>query len=237
MLHAMADLTEPLTDQELDRLEQLLLDRVEEDAVTEESDEGVLCVSELDGFLTAIVSGPTTVMPSQWLPAVWGNFEPRWRNVDDFQDVMSLFVRHMNDIVAHLMEEPEEFEPMYGERVVNGEQVPVVDEWCEGYMRGVALSTDEWETAPPEIVDLLAPILAFTQDTSWAGHDIADPEEADGVRDAIAPNVRAIHAYWLERRGAAIASVAPFRREQPRVGRNDPCPCGSGKKHKHCCLH
>ena len=26
-----------------------------------------------------------------------------------------------------------------------------------------------------------------------------------------------------------------FRREQPKVGRNDPCPCGSGKKFKHCC--
>ena len=25
------------------------------------------------------------------------------------------------------------------------------------------------------------------------------------------------------------------RREQPKVGRNDPCPCGSGKKYKHCC--
>ena len=27
----------------------------------------------------------------------------------------------------------------------------------------------------------------------------------------------------------------PFRREQPKVGRNEPCPCGSGKKHKKCC--
>ena len=25
------------------------------------------------------------------------------------------------------------------------------------------------------------------------------------------------------------------RRETPKVGRNDPCPCGSGKKYKHCC--
>ena len=25
------------------------------------------------------------------------------------------------------------------------------------------------------------------------------------------------------------------RREQPKIGRNDPCPCGSGKKYKHCC--
>jgi hypothetical protein len=29
--------------------------------------------------------------------------------------------------------------------------------------------------------------------------------------------------------------VATFRREAPKVGRNDPCPCGSGKKYKKCC--
>ncbi len=27
----------------------------------------------------------------------------------------------------------------------------------------------------------------------------------------------------------------PFMRPEPRVGHNDPCPCGSGKKHKKCC--
>ena len=30
-------------------------------------------------------------------------------------------------------------------------------------------------------------------------------------------------------------ALRPFRREDPRVGRNDPCPCGSGKKYKKCC--
>jgi curved DNA-binding protein CbpA len=29
--------------------------------------------------------------------------------------------------------------------------------------------------------------------------------------------------------------ITPFRRESPKVGRNDPCPCGSGKKYKKCC--
>lgn len=28
---------------------------------------------------------------------------------------------------------------------------------------------------------------------------------------------------------------ATFRREAPKIHRNDPCPCGSGKKHKKCC--
>ena len=33
---------------------------------------------------------------------------------------------------------------------------------------------------------------------------------------------------------AAAAPQQPFTREQPKVGRNEPCPCGSGKKYKHC---
>ncbi len=29
---------------------------------------------------------------------------------------------------------------------------------------------------------------------------------------------------------------APLKSSQPKIGRNEPCPCGSGKKYKHCCL-
>ncbi len=29
--------------------------------------------------------------------------------------------------------------------------------------------------------------------------------------------------------------ATPDRRPAPKIGRNDPCPCGSGKKYKHCC--
>lgn len=32
-----------------------------------------------------------------------------------------------------------------------------------------------------------------------------------------------------------LVGPGQFRRETPKVGRNDPCPCGSGKKYKKCC--
>jgi len=35
--------------------------------------------------------------------------------------------------------------------------------------------------------------------------------------------------------GAGSAPAPPVHREEPKVGRNDPCPCGSGKKYKKCC--
>ncbi len=76
----------------------------------------------------------------------------------------------------------------------------VVDEWCEGYMRGVGLAADEWRAGAPEIADLLAPIRAFTEETDWLAHEIADLKQVEKLRDAIAPNVRAIHANWLARR-------------------------------------
>jgi preprotein translocase subunit SecA len=34
---------------------------------------------------------------------------------------------------------------------------------------------------------------------------------------------------------AASTNPEPFKRDKPKVGRNDPCPCGSGKKYKKCC--
>lgn len=37
-----------------------------------------------------------------------------------------------------------------------------------------------------------------------------------------------------ERERLASMPKQPYRREEPRVGRNDPCPCGSGKKYKKC---
>jgi SEC-C motif domain protein len=41
---------------------------------------------------------------------------------------------------------------------------------------------------------------------------------------------------WIYTR-AVREGPAPFKSTAPKPGRNDPCPCGSGRKYKHCCLH
>ncbi len=45
---------------------------------------------------------------------------------------------------------------------------------------------------------------------------------------------------WMKKhpevlQGGETVKVETVRREEPKVGRNDPCPCGSGKKYKKCC--
>jgi len=71
---------------------------------------------------------------------------------------------------------------------------------------------------------------------------IGSPADVKAVEEAPPPalsNVRYQHADYDEALAAASeapAAVAPppFTRAGQKVGRNDPCPCGSGKKYKHC---
>jgi hypothetical protein len=62
------------------------------------------------------------------------------------------------------------------------------------------------------------------KDTFWTA-----PDEVDDLDEEVD---------FLERNGrsASVQRPLPPRREPTKVGRNDPCPCGSGKKYKFCCL-
>lgn len=232
----MNDLFSPLSEDEFQYLDDFLLDRVDEDAYTAGMDEGVLDMSGLDGLFTAIVSGPVTIPPSQWLPVIWGDFEPEWESEKEFEAVFSLLIRYMNSIVSTLLDNPEDFEPLFMEREVDGKTYDIVDEWCEGYTQGMALASTQWDSGGVEMKALITPIMAFTSATDWSGHDVS-VDEMLKIQKAITPGVIEIHAYWLKRREEFAPVSQPVRHIEPRVGRNDPCPCGSGKKFKKCCLH
>jgi len=225
-----------LSEAEIEALDNFLLYRTDEEDDDPDRDEGIIGISELDGFLTAIVSGPVLIPPSQWLPVVWGEFEPVWESEQEFQYILSLLMRHMNGISTLLMQAPQDFEAIFMQNQHNDKSYLVVDEWCEGYVRGVRLAEEAWIQAGEGMSKMLAPILAFTEQTRWLGHDY-DDHETELLQQSIEPRVRDIHAYWLVHRGDQSSVVSPQRRSEPRIGRNSPCPCGSGKKYKKCCLH
>ena len=70
--------------------------------------------------------------------------------------------------------------------------------------------------------------------------DIAKRMEKDGVDfKSIRQMKKWMKAHEAELRaegmGADVPKVETVVHEGPRTGRNDPCPCGSGKKYKKCC--
>ena len=56
----------------------------------------------------------------------------------------------------------------------------------------------------------------------------------EGRGDAVAAAAAAQRQAGMGASQAGRGPVAPIRNEGPKVGRNDPCPCGSGKKYKNC---
>ena len=115
----------PLNESEMAWLEETLMSYGHDDA-------SVIDVSELDGMLTAVLSGPVVVEPDTWLVAVWGGekYIPRWKNDREMNRFIDLCFKHMNDIAERLSEYPDQFEPMFGYNDVDGESYTVVEEWC-----------------------------------------------------------------------------------------------------------
>ncbi len=222
----------PLTDAEYGELEDFLL--------SEDLPEGHMDIAMLDGFFTALAIGPNTLVPSQWLPVVWGETaeEPmQFESAEQMRRIVDLVMRMYNGCMQSLQEGIDEFEPLIYQREHEGRTIPIIDEWCMGFMQGVQLDPEGWqpliEAGEEDAAALLAPMLLYGTEAGWDRLK-NDPElEArhQQIAEIIGPCVIGIRDYWLPRRKAA----ATFRREAPKVGRNDPCPCGSGKKYKKCC--
>lgn len=217
-----------LGDEELDRLEALIDSPVFKGEA--------MWLDELQGFLCAVISAPDTILPSAWLPAVLGE-NPEYENQQQAEEILGLVMRFYNDIALTLQQ---------GEGIAlqlyhpEGEEDYDFQSWCSGYLDGVEFSEVDWSEAgdPDEVDELLFPFIVLAGDLEDFLHDtgqgaISDKETAEleaACREDLAGAVMQTYRYWLARRSAKTV-----RREAPKVGRNDPCPCGSGRKFKQCC--
>ncbi|MCU7918313.1 MAG: UPF0149 family protein [Candidatus Thiodiazotropha sp. (ex Dulcina madagascariensis)] len=232
----MKNLTQPLDDAEMDELDSFLFDRVDEETYFEGKDEGLLGLAELDGYFTAIVSGPETLVPSQWLPAIWGDDEPDWVSPEAYEKIFALLIRHFNGVVSALMDPSFEFQPIFNEREVDGRKYTIVDGWCLGYMKGMALCPKAWDEGGEEVFEMLQPIFLFSDEPGWEILDQMEEDEVIALQEAIPLVARNIHGFWLERREITHPADIPAE-VAIHIRPDDPCPCGSGKPYGKCCLH
>ncbi|HTG15104.1 MAG TPA: UPF0149 family protein, partial [Blastocatellia bacterium] len=226
--------SQPLEDAEFDELDHFLLS----DAASEET----LTLSALDGYQTALVIGPATVMPSRWLPGVWGesaDSAPDFATLAQAQRIMGMLMRHMNGIVAAFQTDPAAFEPMFDTFKFKGREYLCGEAWAIGFMKGVELARADWRPLfdRADMVEVLRPLhlLGYGGITPEDEKLVNTPARREKLTRRIPQSLAAIHAFWLPYRAAAHAERAPVRRTAPKVGRNEPCPCGSGLKFKKCC--
>lgn len=194
-----------------------------------------MLIDELDGFLTGIVVGPELIMPAEWFPVIWQEGEPEFEDGAQSERISSIILARYNEIIRQLDDELGAFEPIFLETPDGAVRA---ENWVEGFMDAFAFRVDAWdplfETEDGKM--LMVPIMAHLHDKDGNPALNTSEEELQTIRDQCAEvlpfAVKGIYDFWKARREPV--KFAP-RRIGKKVGRNEPCPCGSGRKYKRCC--
>jgi uncharacterized protein len=230
-----------LTDAELDELAELLNATPQPLAP--------LDVPMLDGYLAGVLVQPRRVPVDEWLPPVF-DFErralpddtaPAWR-----ARITALAQRRLDALNASIGDQGW-FDPV----IVDDEQLPPASEydavqspvsrallpWAAGFQWAQECFPDLEDTADPAVGAAVSRIYRHLPPQDDAERALVGAIERDqplkdldaGIEDLVNATVE----LW-DLTAKARYAVATLRRGAPKVGRNEPCPCGSGKKFKAC---
>lgn len=204
---------------------------------------------EAAGFLFVVATAPEMINPSEWLPVIVDPDEFDSSAMDSAQEAIGALMALYNELNRQVQEGDVSLPPgcsFVDEVLDNFEEGASMNQWCRGFMVGQQWIGEMWDEYLPDELDeelgaqLL--MLSFFADRKMAESVVAESEEPDRPLGEMAA---AMCAYFsqamsgLARLGHSIQSVLREQAQQParseKVGRNEPCPCGSGKKYKKCC--
>ncbi|MDF0489771.1 UPF0149 family protein [Sphingomonas sp. H39-1-10] len=191
-----------------------------------------MLLSELDGYLAGIATAPEPIAPAEWLPPIWGGLYGEAAPFDDPLDAdlfADMVVARHGEILRDLGRG--KLQPIFDVDDRNGEVLWEI--WIAGFAEAMALRDGAWRAASGDDAAALSYLrtLADIADNTTALTSIEVNAISDAAPGKIAGQVLRLYA---ARRGAGGALPETGARAA-KVGRNDPCPCGSGKKFKKCC--
>jgi uncharacterized protein len=223
---------EPLTDAEIDRLGDFL-----------EGCKGGMAmnIEELDGFFAALIAGPETVMPSEYYPEVFGGEMTdtcEFSSLDEANEIWGLLMRHWNTIAGTLLK-GEVYVPLLLEDeggTAHG------NDWARGFMRGTRMRHDGWAGLLEDeehggcLLPMMMLFYEYDDDPDMRPETITS-EQRETIIVHMAAGLSGAYRYFQQRRQDHVGTTfeSEPRRTASKVGRNELCPCGSGKKYKKCC--
>lgn len=177
------------------------------------------------GFFVAIHTGPDVIAPSTWFGLLAEDVKSADATLENesFLGMLAVY----EGIGLQLREDPENLPPK-GE-VANDE---AIRDFCSGYFHGAKLH-EHWKDHDEAVL----PLFTFAVLADEVDDDLLESGDAPVENPAewraseiarLGERVRWLRDFWRDKKTARVTST--------KVGRNDPCPCGSGKKYKKCCI-
>src|SRR5579859_457718 len=159
---AIPDSAIPLDHVDLEALDRFLM--------SERSPQDSMMLSDLDGFLTGIAVGPELVLPSEWLPAIWGGEAPEFADEAEAKAVLGAIMGRYNEILRQVADD--DLDPVFW---ATRDGTLIAADWAEGFLQAIMLRADAWERLFKSKRDsqLLVPILALCGDENGESRCLA----------------------------------------------------------------
>jgi len=195
----------------------------------------------LDGFWSAQRAAMLEVSPFDSLVRILGP-DKVWDDVEDAREVMMALMGYWNAIGERLSRKAEPTDPLCHPFIdfpldadpADHPERPYGQEFAKGFLAAIEdfPRSAKLLLMDPEAKHWLAPFEALAK-----GHSLEKRlnklgfEERMGLIAELPECIAELGIFWTASGGATFREP---KRAEPLPGRNDPCPCGSGKKYKKC---
>ena len=212
--------------------------------------EGTMSLTELYGFLFAICAAPEPVQTQEWIEVVFNGGDPRYKSEDKKVKIEAALVSAFEE-VSEQVHSDQPLLPkcckVLSPPMENFEEISSLAYWADGFFDGYDWLSDVWHSSIKG--DLRVTVNSAVTSMVYFSH-------REGAREFCAKslNQHLSKAHWaqvsVDKLPSAMATYArigrtlahTFTHKEPvvkeiKLGRNEPCYCGSGLKYKRCCMN
>lgn len=211
-----------LNDADIKHLESMLMDeRIEQER---------LPIEAVDGLIAAVFCGPKQPQKADWWSIVWkGEAIPEGEPlVDEIHDaIMKLYSE-----TYYWLTREHQYSPIFLHQnfAEDEDRMLAAQLWCVGFLQGHHFHGDHWQSGLPEKIRYaMTPMLVVgMSDENLDKTGLLEPDE----------DKRAIREQLMHTLPQAVSTLYQHWHQEKapdKPGRNEPCPCGNGKKYKKCC--
>ena len=207
-----------------------------------------LPIDEIQAVFVGVGVGPELIMPSEYIPLIFGVEEmPEFKSKKDFETTYSLIFELYNETLQSIDEG--KFEPIFAvPEGADSTKPETMDAhpWCSAFYSILFYYGDEWLSEQnEELLQILMPLSYFVNPVEYEKETgkktKKEKKELKVYMMAMIPvMVKDLRKYFQKNPYKFSENEEPHNiyklpKTSDKTGRNDPCPCGSGKKYKQCC--
>ncbi|GGW92385.1 UPF0149 family protein [Alteromonas halophila] len=206
---------------------------------------------ELLGLITAISSSPELIVPSEWYPFIWNDHaeDPAFETSQQAEQLLGYLLQWSNYCTEAFVQQHELALPAELDVDEAGAPTDELVDFAQGYLLGQDWLKEVWDAFIPDDESEESSIVGVTmllmmqciQPNTRESEEYPDlvavltkKESANKTLAIFLSSVGNLGCELYEQQRQQ--SSAPYHNAMKKVGRNDPCPCGSGRKYKKCCL-